>query len=651
MNHFIILFTIFFVLSCSKNKIKNTKSTKSIQHDVLVHDESVPPSITDAESTPASLINAKTADKKPSFLDYPQIYLTEQDLSISFSDLNRRKDISLNLSDKILFFNEKDLAQNKIQKDKSLTLKISSFCSYEKLQDSDKNVNRSVQEIIAKSHQTSFTIAELLPKDILFKDVLDKPFYCSFIFKNQTVNHKHYYNIVQIPIIPFFSSENMYLLSLVTKEKSGQYVPIKPNYIIQSKDIHNILFLNKTYKDMQAYEMFCNNTYVTKFKSESDVQKILLNLISYDAKSLPKGVAKCRIFSINHSVVTGLTDFFLFDFASLNKQRDIIFANQINRPVILNNFKKQNRVYLNSYFDFQYKNTKKYVSNRIKIHVHTQCINRNIRRGSRLREIYIEKDYVLNFRNKFSIMSVTPTENFMLHLKDSLYAYWTEWLGKYRNHETLTLSNLPPNWKRGPQHNMCIYKITLRDSEKLQEMRAFKTFYLKLRWNEESYGASKLPDLKVDLHSEDTRENVTISKIPLVNDWLALKRIKKGEKSKFIRKENKSYISLTEDIYKNKLGSLQIYSPHMDINTKDHQIQKPIEINKTTLMCAANMYDKDNFFIQEYLNSKTTILLQAIFLKENVQKYIRRVKLAHCRLLFYEDEILSYFSQEMKITI
>ena len=144
----------------------------------------------------ASFLESNPANAKSTPSDYKnseelKIYLSEKDIFVDVSTINRAN-FYLNLSDKIVFSDkDKDKTEasvelkglEKIEENKDLKVKVSSFCFYKNEEienNTDKEPVRAVQELGSQSYHSSFSVFELIPKEILLNG-LDETFYCSFV--------------------------------------------------------------------------------------------------------------------------------------------------------------------------------------------------------------------------------------------------------------------------------------------------------------------------------------------------------------------------------------------------------------------------------------------------------------------------------------
>ena len=120
----------------------------------------------------------------------PKIYLSKEDKYLDIKTVNRGN-FTFNLSDKFIFSEQEEERDPKVslgpldsEQDESLKIEIFSSCSYKNqgnLKPNQEEDGRIVQEFGSRSYIWSFSIFELLPKEILLGP-LDDTFYCSFVF-------------------------------------------------------------------------------------------------------------------------------------------------------------------------------------------------------------------------------------------------------------------------------------------------------------------------------------------------------------------------------------------------------------------------------------------------------------------------------------
>ena len=570
----------------------------------------------------------------------PKIYLSKEDQFIPLKKLNR-ENITLNLSDKITFSDEKANQPNshfkslkKFEKDKNLKFKVSSFCSYEKNKTENIEPNRSFQEIGGSFYRWSFSIFELIPKEILLNG-LDKIFYCSFIFafkdSEETFNH---YNIAQQPISPYFNSERANKLFLVRETESGHYFPLG-NELIESKNIPKILILNETRFPIKSYHLFCEGLKIADFNLDSNGKNIFAQLMTYDLDSLPEGIKKCRIFSENEYTSIGMTDSFLLDFESLKNNKAVIDLKTIAEPVIAldgldRKYKNGDKIPLNSYFHFNSLDTEN-KNNSIDMTVHTQCVDAYSNKQNKL----LSKTYHFPFRKKIPVMAVTPKQTFFMPIGTSSYNKWLKFLEKYKKkmYSKRTVETLLKN--KQSYGNNCIYKISLQDRYNQKNKKEFNSRSYFIKWTENAYG---IDEIIFDIY-------IMISPAyEMVVDSFSKRNYSSNEK---VERLKKPFFSLTEDIYTNRIGYLNLNLFDV-IDDSLFQIEGS-KLDKMILSCSSRKKKASIVLEWPYSLQNNSISLKTLFLNPDLRNYIQKEKISACRLFLYEKDILRYFSEEMRI--
>ena len=583
----------------------------------------------------------------------PTIYLSKAEQSIPLQQLNR-ENITLNLSDKIIFSDKKEKkfkspykTLEKAGQNEELKVKVSSFCSYEKNQTGGKEPHRSVQETGGNFYRWSFAIFELIPKEILLKG-MDKIFYCSFIFAfKDSEDTFNYYNIVQQPITPYFNSEKTNQLSLIRETKSGSYLPVGKE-IIESKNIPKILILNNTLSPVKSYQLFCEGLKIASFHSDFNGNNIFAKLMAYDGHNLPEGIKKCRIFSEQDGAFIGMTDSFLLDFNSLKQNRSTIDLSSIADSVIavkdLNKtYKSGDKLPLNSYFEFNNLNISN-KNNAIEITIHTQCIE------PQKKNQMLSETYSFPFRKKIPIMAVTPKQMFFMEMSNSTYTNWLKAISRYSIEYPKALLGEIFQEKQSHSSN-CIYKISLQDRHKPENKKDFETQSYAVQWTEKAYGIDEIifeiylehlqiptllrPAYSIDINSrfEKTREEIKVLS-PHRRDII-----------------KKPFFSLKTDIYTNRINYLNLN--FFDVIDDPFFQVEGTRLDKISLFCfSQNSQKKKSSIVLEwpYSLQMYSLSLKTFFLNPKIKEYIETAKISNCRLFLYEKDILRYFSEEMRIS-
>lgn len=584
-----------------------------------------------------------TSEEKHSVLDYdiseePKIYLSREDKFVNINTLNR-EDFLLSLSDKFIFSERKQEDKTNqayldkiefVEKVKSLKVKISSFCSYEKReteQESNTREGRIVQEFGSQSYIWSFSVFELLPEAILLSH-WDKIFYCSFIFAfKEPQGGFNYYNIAQQPIEPSFVSEQpINELSLVRETESGSYLPITDE-VIEEKDLYKILLLNNTGKPVENYHLFCEGLKIIKIPGVGlNTFPLFVNLMNLNLESSQEDVKKCRVFSKNNKKITGMTNPFGLDLNSLRSMANAIDLKEVNELVVMdeNQRIKKGNVPLNSYFYFINLDEVNHLFqdySSISIEVDTQCFNTKIFGKTRV----MSKTYSFSFREKFPVMAVTPEEIFIMDIMS--YKGWLDKKRRFLRKRDKEKQSFSLGKRAGVSYKVfCIYEVKLVDRHKPENKREFEKRVYQINWNEKSYG--------IDYRSLNSYESVS----PFVDS-----QKEKSERRQFLR---------LEDVDSNKAGYLE-FNFFDVVNDKSFPVEG-YKVDHMTLKChSGKNKDGSNNSIAvswPYNVPHSSISLKTFFVNSNVREYITTKTLVLCRLILYEDKILRYFSGEMKIT-
>ena len=121
-----------------------------------------------------------------------------------------------------------------------------------------------------------------------------------------------------------------------------------------------------------------------------------------------------------------------------------------------------------------------------------------------------------------------------------------------------------------------------------------------------------------------------------------------------VEKIEKPFFSLKQDIYEGQAGYLKLNFFDM-IDDSFFQIEGH-KLNQMGLKCQGihHRNKKGRVFPIEIfwpynVQNNHPVSIKALFLHFDIQKYFRRETLASCRVMFYEDKILRYFSKEMKV--
>ncbi len=568
--------------------------------------------------------------------DDPQIYLSRQNISVNIQTINRENFV-LHLSDKFIFSDQEKTEPSvnwgklkPLEQEESTKVKVSSFCSYNKEQ-TDGEHSRIVQEISSETYIWTFSIFELLPKKILLRQI-NKTFYCSFVFAfKDSKGVFHYYNIAQQTIEPSFTGNAINKLSLIRETETGRHLPVD-NEVINKENLHKILLLNTTEIPAQKYHLFCEDLKIISFStSESTTIPLFVYLINLKVEQWPENVKKCRVFSEDGKRLTGMSNIFNLDFNSIRNESQNIKIQDIDLTQIkdflvmdIAQMPKEGgqTIPINSHFYFSYSDqtdsaTQNY--NFIDITVNTLCFNKHIFGRGKVSN----NTYTFPFRRKFPIMAVTPKKAFVMNI------------GTYSDMERIRSKFLKTKKRfyvrdritRKKYTSYCIYKLTLTNRHRPENKQEFEEKNYSIKWENKPYGVQYRP--------LDNYKSIT----PFPN-W-----------------ENKAKISerflRLEDIDTNKAGHISFN--FFDTVDDDSFFIEGHKVNHVKLECHSgkNKDSKSNSIIINWPYSilDNPLLLKTFFQNPEIRAYIRKNIVAICRLMLYEDELLRYFSGEMKITI
>ena len=579
--------------------------------------------------------------------DEPQVYFSQKGQLVKISEVNR-KNALLKLSDQIIFSdielpdtnklpdtNEKDalLPLDKLEnfeKDEDLKIKVSSFCSYINQELEQKPNHRVFQEMGSGSYHWSFSIFELLPQEILLNG-LDENFYCSFVFAfKDTEGAFNHYNIAQQIIEPSFQGQSPNQLLLVRTTEQGHYLPVGGNEAIKPKYIYKIFLLNKTNQPVKSYQLFCEGLEVSTISNAaSNAIPVFVNLIEYEWEKWSEGEKKCRFFSKNNKKITGMTDSFQLDFKNLKNKTTPVDLTKIDEPVVMAHSNKPissgRKIPLNSYFYFNnfheiHRSDQDYRF--IEIQVKTKCFNNKVfGKGKVVSEIYR-----FPFREKFPVMAVTPKPAFIMDTMT--HSRWLSQQEKFLREEDAEKQHFRLVTRRRDAYTTtCLYEMRLENQHDLKDIKEFKSRFYLVHWSSDSYGMDYIPLGPYE----------SISPFVIEDTKTSLKR------RQFLR---------LRDVHQDKAGYLSLSFFDM-IDDPLFQIED-YKANQIRLECYSGKDKDGNSDSIEvswpYHLQNNPISLKAVFLKTNVIHYIKRKTVAVCRLIIYEDDILRYFSGEMKIT-
>lgn len=599
----------------------------------------------------------------PVFFSEPQIYLDRENKSVDIGIINR-SEFRLNLSDRIIFSDQEDKDPVDMKpltdfaEEADLKIRASSFCSYKKSLSephSEAQDGRVFQELGSRFYRSSFSVFELLPKETLL-NISDQNFYCSFVFafKNADGVFDHY-SIVQQPIQPMFNSaDSVNKLYLIRKTGAGHYLPVNGEEIKMNQNLSEVLLVNNTKKPVENYHLFCEGLkIITVSSAGSNAIPLFLNLIIQEAEAWPTGVKKCRVFSENKKQVTGISGSFKVHFHSLSGgpapnlrsfSRVDAKSEKIRSTYI---YKIGAKIPLNSWFQFTMPD-KALLENysAIEVKVETQCVDTQGHGQDKI----VSESYSFPFREKFSVMAVTPTRVFGIKIDSSVYDRWIKalkYLFEVKQQYKDPYLKFKPLVEKSYLYN-CTYKIKLQDKNNLENKKVFSDRVYSVSWSGESYGVDQKSLIfyrysyrsgHAIKHGYEFVEHVRRS--PSLGRHIQVKKIDW---------DKKPFLNLDGDIYEDKIG-------YLDLNffdaVNDSFLQREgHKLSHVTLKCAAGRGENHNLLEVSwpYSIQNNRVSLRTLFMNSKVRQYMYAQKLSVCRVLFYENKILRYFSEEMVIT-
>ena len=378
---------------------------------------------------------------------------------------------------------------------------------------------------------------------------------------------------------------------------------------------------------MNSYQLFCEGLKVSTISNAaSNITPVFVNLMDHDWEKWSEGVKKCRFFSKNNTKITGMTDSFQLDFKNLKNTTTAVDLTKINEPVVmaqaneLISFGRETP--LNSYFYFNNFNKIRHSEqdySSIEIQVNTKCFNNKVfGKGKVVSEIYH-----FPFREKFPVMAVTPKPAFIMDTMT--HNRWLSKKKKFLRAEEDERQFFLNSREKEVYTTFCLYEVKLENKYDLKDKKEFENRLYVIHWNRESYGMDYIP-----LGSYESISPFVIE----------------GAESR-----SRQFLRL-RDIYQDKAGYLSLNFFDM-VDELFFQIED-YKVNQLSLECYSGK-DKDGNSDSikvswSYLIQNNPISLKTVFLKTEVIHYIKRKAVAVCRLMVYEDDVLRYFSGEMKIT-
>ena len=601
-----------------------------------------------------------------------QIYLNQTQEFLSLSDLNRG-DRVLNLSDRFVFSKNEQITDfsplsplNKLTNSDNIKVKASVFCAY-----NSKNLtqtkDRYFHELGSDIYKWSFSVFELLPKDILLKSE-SKIIYCSFIFAfRDTQGFYNHYTIAQQVIEPkLFTPVNR--LSFIKNTDLNGYTTLDSGFVITKQNLSQIFIVNNTQQIVSQYELFCEGLKIFNSPGrELNVQALFLNLIPLDKSHLPQELKTCRVFSTKQGQVTGMSDVFKIDFFGMQEKPlstlDIDWS-QIKAPNIvrhLEGFHFKQKSLINSFFMFSGKNLSSYYDSiaslgTVLISVNTRCSNNKVFGLN----VVLSEVYEFPFRRRFPVMSVTPEEVFGMKLPRRRYNILSNLLDQFEKKKIYDPDKMHEFYKTRKKHkNKCVYKIELRDKRDNTLLKAFDEKNYDITWDKGSYGieqwiSGEIPFLdisreyfegfKYDSEMVDF-ENDFVRVLSRENPFLNLRDIMDGW---LITNFYFDFMDTAGDAFFEGQGpkvdsiALKCYGAQDTTNKKKAYFESFIDYKDQAFISLRTLFLASNKFLNKF-NAEN---MRA---GDHHRWFSIRGPMLVCRLMIYEGEILRYFSKELLI--
>lgn len=582
----------------------------------------------------------EVAPEKPE----PKILFAKSQELTKLSVLNRSNSF-LTLDDKIIFpaFTEPSSQYSFFEmsdlEEMDYTVKISTLCSA-----NDGSNRKAVKEIIGIDYVFEFSFFQIIPEEVLLEEN-ERSFSCSFIFafKDQE-GGLHHYVVTQQPILSRTQEKDLKL-----SHKLGKNINSFVN--VQKRDVDNLILLPD---DSSIYD---NQILFTCRDFDSEIMfnfrdvipdKNFFDFILVRSK-LPQGVAQCRIITQDRGLLRSMTQLFKVDFKKLTEEPALVLDLEKLKYTLHNrgptsftreaeefSEQKEREKYAHPYLFASFQLTglpkdfyiKKYSP--VQIKVQTTCVRGKLIPDPK-KNTTIVKNYVFPLTEEFSIMSVTPEEVFQLYYTN----FKKENLSRDRKiQKMISYSDLRD---RSQRENMrCNYNISVKNPHKLdsqgnpQKQSSFHRYTL--QWSAGSYGVS--------LSSN-------------VGERLVVKSLKERSSLRPPQIPERFFASISwKNIQDEVAGQFNLLFLHQ-LAHKNFWDNYP---NQMTLKCGS-IKKEDQFLSQDdYLfvnwpinNTEFSIPASVILSHPLVEKYLKKNKVMKCRLLFYTNEILKYFSSEMKV--
>ncbi|MGI9548408.1 MAG: hypothetical protein ACR2M7_00290 [Bdellovibrionales bacterium] len=570
------------------------------------------------------------ASLEKEFINETYLLLHDSQEKIKLEEFNRSRS-GLSLLDKIFLPKASDLTEEsledgkdidfqKVDPEKFFKVKISSICN------SLTSDYKAVEVYYSFKNKYEYSFLNIIPKEVLLSSE-EKAFSCSFIFAVRKDDRLDHYMVTQQSI--FSSPEEIGLvLKNTATDKLNNYS------LIGSVEEAYISIVKKDTQLSDDYLFICNGFIEKGIPLEGKDFENSFFFHKISEKNLPKGIQNCRIVSETAQFAYGMTQLFRVDFDQIYSTKKVLDLSTVNYEVIREGnpfltltrqgfgYKHDIRKYETAYpfsvvrftglpKDFSSDNYKE-----VQVKVDSRC-------SSDLAKNVIENNYQFMLTEEFSLMSVTPAWFFQLHYEEKERQYHLKHASAIKNHYT-DLKNKLSNKKNID----CVYGISLESYNfkgKKKSLNFPKTNHF-IKWSSGSYG--------VNLSSHVSQESVFIKDL-------------KPQTHTFKFNSARAHLSL-ERIFKEEGGYFNL----VFLNQLSYRNSSNLYPDKMTLRCDSEKNElgqdfKLDFFSLDRLGS--SIPLSLIFSHPSIIDYINESIAVKCRLLFYKDTVLKYFSSEITV--
>jgi len=561
----------------------------------------------------------------------PYIFLRSDQEKISLTQFNRSS-LALHLLDHISFpfLKKTDLPKKK----SDFNIKVLSMCT------SESSNQKVVKETYIFERKSKITFLNVIPQDVLLSPD-DADFTCSFIFSiknfNQNIDN---YIVTQHP---FIGSQEEWGLILHNKTVN------KLNLLINLADTSGWTLVKKNDQTLDRYRLICHQLQDSiSFKLKDFKTQFLSGHLFKDAA--PKGIQHCRILSEKSDWIYGMTQLFKvnFDYIYFKNQKQVLDLNQISYSVVnkgnpfltftedLLGFSHMKR---DPSFEYRDKDLKDpYLFSTIKfsglphdfsynkyqdvqVYVHSMC-------SHPLTDQVVENHYQFLLDKEFSVMSVIP--EWFLDLTITIFDKDKDDLIRWRQSFGNFIKRLGN--KKLQSKIDCEYKIRLEtyDLKGQKQIQTFPKTQHTIFWSSASYGVS--------LNSQVWKHHLMWNR----DDYHSL-----SDTTKARFHFDSMYITL-RDILRERGGQFHL----LFLNQLANESSLSFYPDKMSLKCghSSKVSHKGfqlNFVDLELLGS--AIPLSVVFSHPSFVEYIKTHQIIVCRLLFYQHDILKYFSSELFI--